>query len=172
MNSTITKRADELKRGDLITNFFGATTLRCPAVVVHDYSCGTVRLHDAIGSVGTIMLGYDSTVEVEVEAPALSPAQQHAERMIPYLRDYKMLCEHDARMSDEKKMPEARAVLERRARELAEILEAIDPPAPPTLEEALDALQAAHDYLDVRGMGHTKVESILDRAKRAGVLKP
>ena len=152
------KRAEDLRRGDVITNLYGAHMMRCPAVVINDYECGSVRLSDAAGGLGTIMIGYAQ--DVEVESPTLTPAQQHAEEMLELLR--RVL----ARVEDPRKLI---------PQQIRELLDRIEPPAPPTAEELAEALAAlrgtAQPLFNVEKHVIDAADAVLQRARATGVLK-
>lgn len=156
---TIQKRADELRKGDVITNFLGAADCSAPAVVLFDYSAGRATIMDAEGTFRNPMIGYDSTVIVE--APALTPAQEHAEELLHWMR----------LMFDFIESP-ATAFYNEYRDGVRDLLAKIDPPKAPTLEEALEALRLMceakddqHDYENLKN-----AQKILDRARRAQVI--
>lgn len=97
---------------------------------------------------------------LDVEVPGLTPAQMHAEEMLGLLRTIKA-------------MPGPWADQQR------ELLAKIDPPAAPTLAEALAALATladgaqrvdAGDWQKAEADARVQARALLDRAKRAGVL--
>lgn len=162
--ATIKKRADELKPGDVITSFHGASNVTCPAIVVTGYSNGRVLVVNELVSIwapaGAVFIGYSQAVEVE--APDLTPAQQHAEELAEFARH----------ATSGNYAPEELQAL------AFELFDKIKPPEPPTLEEALEALSGTVKCIKddavrlVDGKSPYVVAlDILDRARREGMLK-
>lgn len=164
MTATITKRADELKPGDVIQRAAGEVwrvlELDCASL------CMEVTVWRMIpGEMGR-MFHYDAdnAQEFTVESPTLSPAQQHAEELRDTLRNLVDALDNGVRYH----APAVQLMKNAEA-----LLAKIDPPAPPTLEEALkmlDEMAEAHESGDA---AHCRKLSrdLLDRARRAGVLK-
>lgn len=153
---TIQKRADEIKRGDIIVDFLRAADVRVPAVVLGDYCNGSVKIFDAADTISRVMIGYESTVTVD--APSLNPAQLHAEELADLA---KAVANYSHSIS----------VLREEA---CALLDKIKPPEPPTLEEALTALDnmiaMLADELPDDDDDILNAISIRDRARRAGVM--
>lgn len=96
----------------------------------------------------------DESYQVEPRSATLTPAQQHADELVALIR--------------------AVTVGPVMHQELQNMLDKIDPPKPPTLDEALEMLTDWHrrgtgvnDRLNVAD----RTKMLLDRARRAGVLK-
>lgn len=87
--------------------------------------------------------------EVEVESRELTPAQQHAEELLAYVRQ----CAGGGNDADL-------------------LLDKIEPPQAPTLEEALFALELLYNG-DVPGLSGQRANAakVLAQARRAGVFK-
>lgn len=157
---TVQKRADELKPGDVVVNFAGSASLVCPAICIRGLEMGVTKFFAGSGDHAAIFLGYATVVEVE--APDLTPAQQHAEELAGLV-----LVAHDTFVNwssmNASAFQKARMEFEAAAKP---IMDAIKPPEPPTLEEALSAL----DSIDPDHMPSSSLK-VLDRARRAGVLK-
>jgi len=176
---TIQKRADELKPGDVV--FFDGR--RAAFQYVSSAQPGALmsaehRLHmfaglgshfDSQPGIDRIQRWMPPAMPVDVEAPALTPAQEHAEELLRYFRDYLALCQFDfERLPDEHN----RSVLGKRISELSALLAKIDPPKAPTYEETLAALDAlltgsmsSPEHPDMMA-----AQNIVDRARRAGVM--
>lgn len=94
--------------------------------------------------------------EFEVESPTLSPAQQHAEELLAFVRTVEGSFLHE---------------IEKRRAEASLLLARIDPPKPPSVEEAAELLSEAilatrdgFEPLDRR------ISQFLERARAAGYL--
>lgn len=156
MTTTITKRADELKPGD-ITNFGTGRYI----VLSLGLKPGVVYMAPLETDKGTLMWReFESSSAMKVEAPSLTPAQQHAEELLGIARRaYDGLPEQAPWKA-----------------EIGMVLAKIDPPAPPTLEEALAILSDLERHAQPRELHFDspileRMFAILDRARRAG-LKP
>lgn len=170
MTSTITKRADELKPGDVIvgdgTSFGNRIVVDAfPAIDPHDDRI----VVDAFSMTRRCMDQYwlEPGTHAPVESPALTPAQQHAEELLELVRDAENMLVNWQDITSSQ-FQQGRHEWATAAKPL---LAKIDLPAPPTLEEALQALAyvqeqlaADHDALDC-------VDTVLDRARRTGMLK-
>lgn len=145
----IQKRADELKPGDVLTNpsrdvvlfaICEGSTLRIGTYDTEEQKTSTRYLHN--------------NDMVDVEAPELTHAQQHAEELY--------------------------AVAERMVRtgnwgclELSQVVAKIKPPEPPTLAEALEALDALHKKAGRTGDAMKEFDSawhVLERARCAKLI--
>jgi hypothetical protein len=152
----IQKRADELKPGDVLTGDL-------KAVVISSLSNGYIW-HGAPNGYGTVDISTLSPAHAdlfEVEARDLTPAQQHAEELHKYAEMFfRQYCNGErADAGDDGK--------------LAYLLDAIAPPAPPTLEEALEALRqvvAVRQTMGDHEASEERAKDLLDRARRAGVM--
>lgn len=152
----IQKRADELKRGDMLANGRIVTNMKGMGafVVVH-----------CIGERETSIYcdEYDKSRQIDVESPDLTPAQQHAEELVKRL----WAIVDDSDQGNFIDLNGARALLDK-----------IKPPEPPTLTEALAELDSLRSHAKTCGafkecgvVMERSVDSLLDRARRAGVLK-
>jgi hypothetical protein len=159
----IKKRADELKPGDVLTLPSGGPRWTVIAVELGPQM-------GALARVATVRLGEmppqtrvdehykTELLHIEVPEPDLTPAQQHAEELLALVR------QAETWLSD---VPEMAGVREWLA--AARRLRATIAPEPPTLAEALAQLQAVHDAKHP-GDELVRVQLLLDRARRAGVL--
>lgn len=165
MSNTIRKRADELKPGDVRLcqgERIAFQYVSCAPPMAHMSQDHRLYSFAGLGREVNTAPASERLGEwmppdwpVEVEAPALSPAQQHAEELLAFVRK---IAASDYAQADE---------------EAREVLAKIDPPVPPTLEEALELLGEA---LDATAIGFEpldrRISQFRDRARRAGVLKP
>lgn len=160
--TTITKRADELKPGDILPPNMAYTRRVVCSVSPSEVTCDgiAVKVYGERGALDTFSFAPEQ--EVEVESPALTPAQQHAEELrvlLAWMVDFAgRYAAHEIGANMQK--------FER----INTLLAKIDPPAPPTLEEALTLLAEDHDGMPVTGF-EKRVAALLDRARRAGVFK-
>lgn len=160
--ATIQKRADELKPGDVLPVKDGSVVL----VGVRYVSADCVEL------MGCVMSGDRMNVEtrnqreftntrIAVEVPDLTPAQQHAEELLELAKN----------------VSAAAAGINPPTGSFAHIATAlvskIEPPEPPTLEEALTLLSGVTECrLDGHlGTKHNAALDLLYRARKAGVFK-
>lgn len=147
MTTTITKRADELKPGDVISRFDRPTSVVIQgAAPVH---VGEVKfLAYDIGAREIITVEVGCSADYAVEAPTLTPAQQHAEELLRFVRK---IAASDYAQADE---------------EASEVLAKIDPPQPPTLEEVIKALDSIEpDYMPA------SAKQVLERYRRAKIIQ-
>lgn len=153
MTATITKRADELKIGDIfITDKGRRLIVHADLNAQGGCSVTYVELDSA-----TVKLKYSGVFgDTKVET-ALSPAQQHAEELLDLAR----------RVSAAGINPPPGSLADIAAGLLAKI----DPPKPPTLAEALDLLGVARDVLASKNAEIPAVNELLDRAQRCGEMK-
>lgn len=164
----IQKRAAELKPGDVMvdTNSNRYAFQYASSAVPAPHISNKLRLHcfAGLGARAESQPGIDRVsrwmppdypVMVEASALDLTPAQQHAEELAAMVE----------KMADEFKSGWAGSDLEPVARAL---LDKIKPPKPPTLLETLGVVQG---LLDGEDTSVAAAEYILDRARRAGVLK-
>lgn len=158
---TIKKRADELQPGDIITSPDGALRRAVVAVELGPQMgalarIATVRLEEMPPQMRVDENYKTELLPVEVREAALTPAQQHAEELVEFVRAVMGLSVGDT---------------ERNARAL---LDKIDPPAPPTLAEALALLaEIEQDQWTGAGSRHKLMQqarAYLERARRAGLL--
>lgn len=148
------KKAEDLKPGDVIpgNEAYG------PRVVFSAGPSSTYPLMVAVRFFGLWANAIDEITaakraEFEVESPALSPAQQHAEEMVDIMRT---IVQRD--FSPSVLIRDSEALLAR-----------IDPPKPPSVEELLAALAKLAQGHSVE---RAKVANgLLDRARAAGQLK-
>lgn len=159
MKTTISKRFDALNTGDIVMK----ESVRL--AVAHVSKRGAVQCVSLSGPlVFTLDLPRpaDGMVQVEVEQQPvpLTPAQQHADELVEMLwRCANMMRGSSVRLDVE---TEARALLDK-----------IDPPQPPTLDEALGMLRDIREVINPPGLGVTTgqmLDAMLDRARRSGVL--
>lgn len=115
---------------------------------------------------GSIVNIHDEEIEV-IELQELTPAQQHAEQLLRWARDYLALCQYDYEHARSSKDMTA---LEPRIKELSELLEKIDPPQPPTLLEALALVNEVAESGLVCDSDRARFGAVIDRARRAGLL--
>lgn len=151
----IQKRADELKPGDVLIAHHGrhsVLALTEDAGIVEVTTCELRKYGDEACLRERTTRECDVTVYVE--APDLTPAQQHAEDLADAL-DWLL---NDERSSDQalynEQVPKFRALLDK-----------IKPPEPPTLRDLAYAL----DSIDPDHMPPSALAA-LDRARRAGVI--
>lgn len=154
MTNTITKRADELKPGDILPA--NEAWVRRVIVSVKPLSRagdGWLAIRWAGQDSGALeTLDFAPSSTFEVESTALSSAQQHAEELLALVRK---TAESTPRAYRE---------------EMDALLAKIDPPAPPTLEEALYLLKKARSRLQCDpGFGPQDIDAILDRARRSDI---
>lgn len=169
--STIQKRADELKPGDVFEFDERRIVL---AAMAHD-GCIAV-IHAQIGIYPKSHGEYDSMVEegrwnpsaqFAVESPDLTPAQQHAEELADTLRKLVDSLDNGVMYHAHAAQP---------MKDAHALLDKIKPPEPPTLEEALKALETLHASTHPGSEPHwsydteASVRALLDRARRAGKL--
>lgn len=151
----IQKRADELKRGDMLADGRIVTNMKGMGafVVVH-----------CIGERETSIYcdEYDKSRQIDVESPDLTPAQQHAEELAKRL----WAIVDDSDQGNFIDLNGARALLDK-----------IKPPEPPTLAEALDVVlaltRAAREQGTVEAGMHEPISNgatLLDRARRAKLI--
>lgn len=168
------KKAEDLKPGDVVLahNDDGEVSARYVVVAKrrtddYDFVITKVRIgKPELDQTFKRVHPPEDVFEVEaVESPTLSPAQQHAEELHEALAECLGItgCKPGVSFDYyEKATQSARALLAR-----------IDPPKPPTLEEALDALDAilnaSCEELDITA--NKQAQTILDRARRSGILK-
>lgn len=158
---TIQKRADELKPGDVFT--WGGVRVVALRVEARDNEiviC-TARLPDpayAGGAPSQVSYPRTCVMQVETNAPDLTPAQQHADELAEALLEVRT---------------EVPVLGMLRRQRIDALLDKIKPPEPPTLEEALYALQLVTEQSNIPGLsGQEQVAAdVLDRARRAGLLK-
>lgn len=159
--ATITKRIGDLRAGDVILRPDGnrISIVQLGSVTI-DGGEARIEVHAVVLTYKRppVVTTFTLAGEVQVEAPALTPAQQHAEEMVELLRRIM------ARVDDPRKLI---------PQEIKMLLEKIDPPAPPTLEEALRLIAALRNSGDdAAGLKLDRdAAAMLDRARRAGVLK-
>jgi hypothetical protein len=154
----VKKKAQNLKPGDVVITKIGQSfvVLQHATRSSHpDFKEPRTNVYVANpenGTQGYTSFDYDS--DVEVESPTLTPAQQHAEELLaylgharPYLRESSLAPHVDA------------------------LLAKIDPPKPPTLEEALTVVSSLyHMGREVDPARLTEAGRMLDRAREAGLL--
>lgn len=162
----ITKRADELKPGDILV------TVDSRKVVMHtETSDGFAQVICSTVALGPISMSTAHPVDtlLDVEVPDLTPAQERAEELAELLR----------RAVKWATTPRESSNWAAAARVL---LDEIDPPKPPTLGEVLLALMDAEPLINmdpedaVGGPAHTSKVSdnardIIERARKAGLIK-
>lgn len=155
MRKTITKRADELKPGDVLVLPTRNIVFRVDAEI------GVLRVQVwDIEQDTTNNRWLQRSEVVEVEAPALTPAQQHAEELLELVCDAENLLVNWQDITSSQ-FDQGRKEWADAAKPL---LAKIDPPAPPTLEEALALLARIWEAGNGEGL-----DAILDRARRSGV---
>lgn len=161
MSTTIQKRADELKPGDVM--IYGDD--RCSVLqIVRDPVGAKVKLCalPEVGEVAELAPAWIrlNSAPIEVEAPALTPAQQHAEELAELLRTAVTVARQGA------------SRVRQWVIDAEELLKTFEPPEPPTLEEALDALNAVAGMPGAFACKEMEMaDAVLDRARRAGLLK-
>lgn len=157
----IQKRADELKPGDVVVTERErqkAVVLRAPVPAAHTYE-GRKRLDVLAFALDSEVTGHTSFFAdgmADVESLDLTQAQLHAEELAKYARGYFSAV-------DAGYLP---AFSKDEYSEFRALLDAIKPPEPPTLAEALNALLRAK----ADGRATPDIDDILDRARRAKVL--
>lgn len=161
---TITKRADEIKPGDVLVMAeqptLGTPIPRARHVVLHADSLGRdiVALTCAIlgdPDARPLVQKYVYDRQIDVEAPDLTLAQVHAERLLDLLDKW----------TSEGTTVEA-------LREARDLVAELRPPVPPTLAETLAMLERfGQKKYGVKPGDAAAVDALLDRARRAGVLK-
>lgn len=149
----IQKRADELKRGDVVlaSNIYVIIGKREPAGDHVAY-----KAYNADDDSDDTFVCYPY-IAVSVESPDLTPAQQHAEELVEALENLAVGKTTIAQMAA------ARVLLDK-----------IKPPEPPTLVEALEAIISLQPLLIKTEPDDSRlkpVQALLDRARRAGILK-
>jgi hypothetical protein len=183
MTRTIMKRADELAVGDVLRwgPVEGTAEPRCVVVcVIADQPRGSGHAYLEVADIRTpprtsrdrmhtVQLAREH--QFEVEAPALTPAQEHAELFEKYAREFLRLSQNSgpagfANVSEFKALRDA--------------LDKIRPPEPPTLAEALEALSVLYEGTKAVRTGEwdhasmqvarNQAHSIVERARRAGIL--
>ena len=167
MTTTITKRADELKPGDVWV------VGRCRHSVLAVISAGS-RIEMTYCSLPIAnqeaglreRCAYDNNSCFDIEspvAPAMTPAQQHAEELLRLVRSMAGVLKYKHTMSDHDFDEHSKAHIA----DTHEILAKIAPPQPPTLEEALAMLQTVMEQQN----NTPEAVALLDRARRSGKLK-
>lgn len=150
---TIQKRGHELKLGDVVVTPSSrlVVTQIEPDSFVWVVKCGepyvpqqNIRFQDP----------------VEVEAPALTPAQEHAEELRDALRNLVDSLDNGVRFHAHAVQP---------MKDAETLLAKIDPPKAPTLDEALQLLEVVRGECGLGVNYGGKVDALLDRARRAQV---
>jgi hypothetical protein len=168
MTRTITKPARELVPGDVLPAAPGRYPRR---VVYHVHRAGvSVALH-TMPTAPAVPASpppemYAADVAVAVEAPALTPAQEHAEELFALA----------VRLADMRDTPERLDFRALAVDVAAPLVDKIRPPNPPTLQEALEALENLRPMLDIQAEkpGDRRAGpalAVLERARAAGVFK-
>lgn len=165
---TVVKKAEDLKQGDILDD--GAMVIHVDLVDFISMTLMTVRG----ASVNRMLVPRKDRFGVQAReaapAPALTLAQQHADELAglvlmasAILRDFPMTSGSD---------------FKRHRASFAEspqpVLNKIRPPEPPTLEEALTALDSLHknaQWPSKADEAFDKADAVLDRARHAGLLK-
>lgn len=156
------KLAKDLRRGDVVIGALNAEPPRRPdltplerVVVAVTQNGPSVFVQLATPGGVERAVAQHPEAKIEVEARDLTPAQQHADALVDMLRAM-LTVGAIANVA-----PDVRALLDK-----------IDPPKPPTLEEALALLAETRDELNPLSQGHgARVGALIERARRAGVLK-
>lgn len=164
MSTTIQKRADELKPGDVIeVADKGACSVLYFARREHalddEFQISFGR--HATGSVFTAQVN-PACIFYTVRSLDLTPAQQHAEELRDTLRNLVDALDNGVMYHAHASQP---------MKDAEALLAKIDPPVPPTLEETLAALDLAVSDANVKHPDIAPGLAILDRARRSGLLK-
>lgn len=165
--NTITKNADQLQPGDIIPAIPGMRHRRVIVMVRTDGRC-VMPLTCDLGEPSKVpylpsapVEQYVSSDKIEVEAPDLTPAQQHAEELLQIVRN----------VAD---MPNAPV----QAKMARLVIDKIDPPNPPTYEELLASVKSLAKYINLDlgrldtderysvDLAESNAGKLLDRARR------
>jgi hypothetical protein len=156
---TIQKRAFEIKPGDVIqTDSDRLTVLHIQAESSKEIAFLCAYLDSLKPEPHIRRWAHKMTVKVEVNSPALTSAQQHADELVAMLQRCEPAFDN---------YPELSVAVDT-------LLEKVRPPEPPTLAEALEVLVSGvtlvgGDYKP--GAFTDRANALLDRARRAGLLK-
>lgn len=153
----VQKRADELKRGDVLAD--GRVVV---SKVERSQENNISAFMHGEGESRTFEYFMPGERIVDVESPDLTPAQQHAEELA---EAGKLIANQLVKSFYPAEMIVA-------IETMRALLDKIKPPEPPTLEEALASLAVASGHLlNIPSAGYKKMVDVLERGRRSGVLK-
>jgi hypothetical protein len=170
----ITKRADELKPGDILA--VEGTNRRNVILKARDIGNGVrvtfagINLHHTEVESATLV----NDREFNVEALDLTPAQERADLLVEVLRDG---------VKSQMAYAPAGAKLPTWVGNARDLLDEIDPPNPPTIEELLTALKDAAKWANINvdrldlddksacDESEKNLGALLTRARKAGMIK-
>lgn len=172
----IEKKVCDLKPGDILPNVgnrpYVVLGTRATAVGLHTLMVAALGPcpigHSIEQRISEHLWHPESAVKVEVSD--LTPAQQHADELAALLREaFDIGAAGTQRASDGFAIADLRARWRAWEPQVDALLKRIDPPQPPTLEEAIQVLVDVYAKSeDARSV--TAISALLDRARSHGLL--